>query len=329
MKNPILSYFCQRQVGPGVPSTTHATDGDMTRTLCGRPVPLNSDLESLRDAGGAVTCQTCSRVLKKRKVHDAYIGPTSFLPSNSMVIDGLVLREFGWGGLDRGFESFFAYGHTQPGKLLEVARQLVCNDLPGWEEHCISVHEYWVSAPALDDGQICHLQYGWTPELEDDYFTLHRSRPLNVTVLRHEAWELVEPDKADLRRETEYQVRKVKDWYRGARQLGRLATPHDMEATYLPGYTVVGIPPGESEELCLEWPTSNFEEAMESIDLHEQRGATSLTLAGDGCSIGLEALKGDAGMIIRYGIRKHGPDVAFHQFLDWYEVGGQTEGSLA
>jgi len=325
----MLSYFCQRQIGPGAPSTTHATDGDMTRTLCGRPITLNSDLESLRAAGGSVTCQTCSRVLSKRNVHDTYIGPTAFLPSDSLVIDGLLIREFGWGGLDRRFESFFAYGHTKPGMLLKAARRLVSNDLPGWEEHQISAHEYWVSTPDLDAGEVCHLQFGWTAELEDDYFTLHRSRPLEITVLRHEAWELIEPEKVDLRRETEYQVRKVRDWYRGARQLGRPATPYDMEATYLPGYTVVGILSGDNEELCLEWPTSNFEEAMESIQSHEQRGATSLSLVGDGCSIGLEALKGDAGMIIRYGIRKHGPDVPFHQFLEWYEVGGKTEGSHA
>ncbi|MOA63412.1 hypothetical protein D3C78_1891270 [compost metagenome] len=64
---------------------------------------------------------------------------------------------------------------------------------------------------------------------------------------------------------------------------------------------------------------------MVSILRHEANGATNLSLVGDGCGLDLEQLKGDAGTIIRYGIRKHGPDTPFHNFLQWYEVGGPSE----
>lgn len=319
MKNPILSYFCLRRCDEGTPQKTHATGADCERTLCGRGVPHDGCIESLRDAGGKVTCKTCTKVLQARNVKDTYIGPTWFFSGNSYVRDEVVLNHFGWAAPDRTFEHFFAYGHLLPGTLLGVARSLASNDLLGLEEYQTTIYEQWVSNTAQSNEEPHSIKlFGLSEDVDNDVFKLLKSRPIKVTVLRHKAWPLIAPARVSDRREPEYEVKVLIDWYQGAQQLGRLATPHDMEMDSLPGYTVIGLPDGESEQACLAWPTADFEEAMTNLVIQEGLGATQLAIIGGGANAPAELLKGGAAEFVLAAIHKLGPHIPFLELLERY-----------
>lgn len=327
MPNPIHGYWAQDQEDEAVPQVIHASDGDDERTLCGRLSGHRSgrrpgehfSWRPLRDVGGTVSCKTCTKVLKARNIYDSYIGPTAFFKAESYVKDEVVLNDFGWSAPDVSFSHFFAYGHLRPGRLLEIARELVANDLIGLEEHRTTVYEHWGEYRYDDDdARSCIKRFMLTPEIDDsDLYTNQQiARPIEVTVLRHVEWALIAIMPGVECRESEYRVRYLCDWYRGARQLGRPATPRDVERDYLPGFTVIGIPAGETENICLEWPTADFEESLRAITHHEKLGATDLGISGCGFSVSIEQLRNGTAAHVRRSIREYGPGLSFQGYLE-------------
>lgn len=318
LRNPIHAYSAQMHWDENIPQTLHATDRDGELTLCGRPIGIQTCWQSLQDAGGSVSCKTCTRVLKARNIYDSYIGPTTTIFKGECFVSGeVILNNFGWTPPDRTFEHYFAYGHLPSGRLLKVARELTSNDLLGVEEYQTTIYEHWCTHTTdSDDEPHCFKMYDLKPETDNSCVVQHMSRQIQITVLRHEAWPLIIPGPNQEVREVEYDVRLFCDWYRGARQLGRPITPSDIEIDNLPGFTVIGIPDGEADVVCLEWPTADFEGALTSTVRHAESGVTKIEICGDGIAISLEQLKRGVANQIRRSLRRYGPDLSLQSCLE-------------
>ncbi|WP_152972367.1 hypothetical protein [Pseudomonas sp. RIT-PI-o] len=243
-------------------------------------------------------------------------GPRPFI-NEAVVVDGVVLNDFGWGVFDRSYEHFFAYGYHAPGTVLEIGRKLSGNSLTSWGELQTTIFAHWTMSVESEpqDGPYCWL--AWRKSAESDLtFPSLKIVPHEVTVLRHDAWLIL--GEQDM--ETEYSCRRLRDWYSSSTKLGRPATLDDFNPEYAPGYTLWGIPEGDSETTCLEWPTADFEEALRFLSKWDLAGATQLEISGDSISVSKDQLEAGATKIIRHGIRNHGRDVPFHNFLEWYQL---------
>lgn len=320
MRNPIFNYSViadfsnSRSDG----ELSHAAHGsDMDQMLCGKSSATFDcpSYDSLTEHDGLVSCPECMRVLQERCV-GRYAGPMDFL-STSVVKNGVVLDYFNAGVFDQGYEQFFAYGHHAPGVVLGIAREMSMNRLEGWEELQTTIYAHW-SAPLEapeNDGPFCRLTWHKTAD-EEGYNPTLKVFPRQITVIRHEAWPLLKKHGT----ETEHACRRLKAWYLGSTKLGRVATPDDLDIQYTRGYTVCGVPAGSTESTCLEWPTADFEEAMQLLGKWEAAGATGLKLVGWSCGISIEELRAGGATIIRHGIREHGRDFPFWEFLDMYQL---------
>ncbi|MDH4602500.1 hypothetical protein [Pseudomonas syringae] len=256
--------------------------------------------------------------LEKHDVVGRYAGPRPFI-DKVVVVDGIVLDNFGWGIFDHSYEHFFAYGLHASGKVLEIGRKLSNNMLTTWGELQTTIYAHW-NMPLdshQEDGPFCWLAWRKTDESDPSFPSL-KVIPYKVTVLRHDAWPIL----VDQDMETEYSCRRLRDWYCGSTKLGRLATTDDFDPEHAPGYTLRGIPKGDSESTCLEWPTSDFEEALSQLRKWHSAGATEIEISGDSFSVSKEQLDAGAAKIIKYGIRKHGRSLPFHNFLEWYQLKG-------
>ncbi|HHK0379481.1 TPA: hypothetical protein ACQQJB_003655 [Pseudomonas aeruginosa] len=324
MRNPIFQYsVIATHDGDDLnEDSSHAMQRNSGKTLCGANY---DDLDcpyggSLIEYDGLVSCTSCMQALKDRGV-GRHAGPREFL-RNQVEINGVLLDSFGWGVFEQSYEQFFAYGHHAPGVVLEIARELSKNRLDGWEELQTTIYAHWSRAYELHEeknGPYCCLSWRNTAEADDDdYLPTIKIVPCAVTVIRHEAWPLLQ--KRD--RETEHACRRLKAWYLGSTKLGRQATPDDLDTNYAPGYTVCGVPAGSEESTCLEWPTADFEEAMSLLSKWQAAGATGLKLVGQSHRVTLEELNAGGATIIRYGIQEHGRDFPFWDSLAMYRLAG-------
>ncbi|ELG7182087.1 TPA: hypothetical protein ACP3ZG_001578 [Pseudomonas aeruginosa] len=320
MRNPIFQYSVVSESSHsrfgGAPSHA-AHKSNLEVMLCGvsRAIFGCASSESLAGLDGVVSCPECMRVLQERGV-GSYAGPLGFLPT-SVVKNGVLLDYFSVGIFDQGYEDFFAHGHHAPGVVLGIAREMFMNRLEGWEELQTTVYAHWsASIEAHEkDGPFCRLTWHKTAD-EEGYNPTIKVFPRQITVIRHEAWPLLEKHGT----ETEHACRRLKAWYLGSTKLGRVPTPDDLDIRYTRGYTVCGVPSGSTENTCLEWPTAYFEEAMQLLGKWEVAGATGLKLVGWSCGISLEELRAGGATIIRHGIREHGRDFPFWEFLDMYQL---------
>lgn len=321
MRNPIFHFSKVTEEGDdyehsGLSHALHQDDNQLA--LCGINVQdLYATMwESLAEYDGVVSCETCLAQLKARNIVGMYAGPLAFI-TKATEVDGVVLDSFGWGVFDRTYEDFFAYGLHAPGKVLEVARKLSGNTLAAWSELQTTIYAHWQLTPgnAQQDGPYCWRGWRKTAQSDADLPSL-RVVPIEATVLRHEAWPML----AQQDMETEYACRRLRDWYTSSTKLGRPATLDDFDPKDAPGYTLRGITEGQSESTCLEWPTADFEEVMTQLAKWDAAGATNLEISGESFGITKEYLEAGAAKIIRYGISKHGRDVPFHNFLEWYQL---------
>lgn len=321
MRNPIFNFstVTEEHADSDYTGPTHAIqNNDSERTLCGI-VPYELECArwaSLHEHDGVVSCESCMSELEEHNVAGMYAGPMGFV-GKAVVVDGVVLNEFGWGVFDDSYEHFFAYGFHPPGTVLGIGRKLSSNNLTSWGELQTTIYAHW-RVPldcCEEDASYCWLAWRKTDE-SDPMFPSIKIVPYEVTVLRHEAWPLL--DEHDM--EMEYLCRKLRDWYSSSTRLGRPATMDDFDISYSPGYTIFGNTMGCSEPTCLEWPTSDFEEALSLLNKWESAGAINLKLYGDSCWVSKEELDAGAKTIIRYGIRKHGRSLPFHNFLEWYRL---------
>lgn len=321
MRNPIFQFSTLTEEGvdgnhTGLSHAIHHLNSETT--LCGvEQGEYDGALwESLSRHDGVVSCEACLQELIKHGVVGMYAGPKEFI-QDSVVVDGVTLNEFGWGVFDDSFEHFFAYGFHPPGTVLEIGRKLSNNGLKSWGELQTTIFAHWTLSleSHQSEGPYCWLSWRRSPA-SDEMFPSLKVVPFEVTVLRHDAWPLLD----DVDGEVEHACRRLKDWYSGSTKLGRPATPDDFCTEYSPGYTLCGTPEGQSEPTCLEWPTADFEEAMSLLYKWHESGATDLKLAGDSVSLSRDQLEAGAAHIIRYGISKHGKSVPFHTFLQWYQL---------
>lgn len=321
MRNPIFQYSAVTEQGRDYyhDGTSHAIHHhNSSQTLCGigQHELSNTLWTSLGEHDGVVSCETCLSELKKHDVVGKYAGPRPFI-EKVVIVDGIVLDDFGWGVFDRSYEHFFAYGFHASGTVLGIGRKLSSNSLTSWGELQTTIYAHWIMSldSYQEDGPYCWLAWRKT-NVSDPAFPSLKVVSYEVTVLRHDAWPML--DDQDM--ETEYSCKRLRDWYSGSKKLGRPATTDDLDPEYAPGYTVRGIPKGHSESTCLEWPTSDFEEALSLLNKWDSNGATEIEISGDSCSVSKEQLDAGAAKIIKYGIRKHGRSVPFHNFLDWYQL---------
>jgi hypothetical protein len=321
MRNPIFQFSTLTEEGDDGDHTgpSHAIHHlNSEKTLCGvGQEEYDCTLwGSLSSHDGVVSCKPCMEELIKHNVVGMYAGPKAFI-KEPVVVDGVTLNEFGWGVFDHSFEHFFAYGFHPPGTILEIGRKLSSNRLNFWGEFQTTIYAHWTMSLDihLTDGPYCWLAWRKSPE-SDDTFPSLKVVSYEVTVLRHDAWPILNDEGG----EAEHACRRLKDWYSGSTKLGRPATPDDFCSEYSPGYTLCGTPEGESESTCLEWPTADFEEAMSQLYKWHQSGATKLEIKGDSVRLSKSQLEASAAQIIRYGIKKHGKGVPFHNFLQWYRL---------
>ncbi|EPG9355240.1 hypothetical protein ACKU3Z_030120 [Pseudomonas aeruginosa] len=322
MRNPIFHYsvIASHDGYSFDEGTSHAMQRKSGKTLCGVDY---DDLDcpyggSLIEYDGLVSCPSCMQVLKDRGV-SMHPGPREFLHTQ-VEKNGVLLDSFGWGVFDQSYEQFFAYGHHAPGVVLDIARELSRNRLEGWEELQTTIYAHW--SASLDvhekDGPFCRLTWHKTADDADCYMPSVKVVPCAVTVIRHEAWPVLQTD--DM--ESEHACRRLKAWYLGSTKLGRQATPDDLDTNYAPGYTVCGVPAGGEESTCLEWPTADFEEAMSLLGKWQAAGVTELKLVGQSHRVTLEELNAGGATIIRYGIQEHGRDFPFWDSLAMYRLAG-------
>lgn len=294
------------------PGPSHAKCNSAESTLCG----LSSDeygggvQSSLAYVDGHVSCETCMAELQKLNLVGAYAGPLAFV-KEMVQIDGVVLENFGWGVFDQAYEHFFAYGHHAPGVVLGLARKLSHNKLIGWEEHKTTIYAHWHSPfePQSSDPLFCYRTWRKT-EKPDDNDTL-KVVPFEVTVIRFEAWPLLN----EWDSETDYNCLWFKAWYDGSTKLGRAATPADIDSGEAPGFVVHGKPQGASDELCLEWPTPDFDLAIANMTKWHNAGATNLCILSHGLGLPKESLTPDVISLIQRGLRIHGRDMYISDIL--------------
>lgn len=320
MSNPIFHFSTLTEDGHDGNHTgpSHAIHQNSERTLCGiGPQELDCALWGrLSELDGVVTCEACMSELVKHNVAGMYAGPRAFV-TEAIAVDGVVLDNFGWGVFDDSYEHFFAYGFHAPGTVLEIGRKLSQNSLTCWGELQTTIFAHWSMPLEGSQGDTPYCWLAWRKTAESDL--THPSLmviPHEVTVLRHNAWPIL----AEQGMETEHSCRRLRDWYSSSTKLGRPATLDDFDPADAPGYTLRGIPKGASESTCLEWPTSDFEEALSQMSKWSLACATDLEISGESVCLSKQQLEAGAAQIIRHGIKHHGRDVAFHNFLEWYQL---------
>ncbi|EPJ5561311.1 hypothetical protein L4P27_006057 [Pseudomonas aeruginosa] len=296
------------------PGPSHAKNSSADSTLCG----LNTDDEyggwvhsSLADVDGHVSCEKCMAELQKLNLIGAYAGPLAFV-KESVQIDGILLEDFGWGVFDQAYEHFFAYGHHEPGVVLGLARKLSHNKLIGWEEHKTTIYAHWHSPfePQSRDPLCCFRTWGKTDRPADND-TL-KVVPVEATVIRFEAWPLLH----ERGRAADYDCLWLKAWYDGSTKLGRAATPADIDSADTPGFVVHGKPQGAIDELCLEWPTPDFDLAIAQMTEWHNAGATNLGILNHGIELPMDSLTPDVISRIRRGLRVYGRDMHLSDILE-------------
>jgi hypothetical protein len=283
----ILQYsLIGTELEDGTPGLSHAASHQTDGTLCG----LSLDdfdvlkLSSLAHADGAVDCEACMAELRKLDLVGKYAGPLPFV-TEPKVVDGIQLEDFGWGVFDETFEPFFAYGHHEPGVVLELAQKLVKNNLIGWEEHRTTIYAHWRSySPGKYDPPFCYRVWCKTGTPDDDQ-TLRVDRH-DATVIRYEAWPLLGMED----RQAEYYCRWIKAWFEGTTKLGRAANPADMDSKDTPGFVVYGKPFGGTVARCLEWPVPRLEFALKRMNDWHSAGARELSILNHGISLPMEML---------------------------------------
>lgn len=296
MRNSIYNYTVLTEGGDDdnhFSGTSHAALNGSDNTICGIAWEALHEITvtCLSTHDGKVSCLACMDDLHNRDLVGKYPGPLPFL-IDAVVVDGVVLDEFGgMGSLDDSYEDIFAYGHHEPGRVLNIGRKLSKNKLAEWGELQTTIFAHWLLMDCQDGSPYCMLS--WRKEVDScSHIPLLKVFAQDVTVLRHEAWPLLKDYNHN--KEVEYRVRRIKDWYRGSTKLGRPVTPDDLKTEYAPGLTVCGIPKDAEHSTCLEWPTHSFKEAKAQITKWDRDGATKLEIAWGSRVVSKEDLDADA-----------------------------------
>lgn len=285
------------------PGPSHAMCHSAEATLCGLMQDQHEGwcLSSLAHVDGHVSCDTCMAELRKLDLVGAYAGPLAFV-KGPVEIDDVLLDDFGWGVFDQAYEHFFAYGHHEPGVVLEIARKLSQNKLIGWEEHKTTIFAHWHSPlESLGTDPLFCYRVWHKVDKPTDTETL-KVVPFQVTVIRFESWPLLH----EWDGEADYDCLWFRAWYDGSTKLGRAATPADIDSAEAPGFVVHGKPKSAADESCLEWPTPDFDLAIEKMTEWHNAGATNLCILSHGLALPKDMLTPDVISLIQRGLRVHG-----------------------
>ncbi|MDV6920683.1 hypothetical protein FA571_29235 [Pseudomonas aeruginosa] len=294
------------------PGLSHAMLDSAEASLCGigRNHFGSAIYSGLARVDGQVGCKDCMAELERLNLVGGYAGPRTFVMDRTEV-DGVLLESFGWGVFDKAYEHFFAFGHHEPGVVLEIARRLAGNALAGWGEHHTTIYAHWM--PPSEDGETgapcCYRLLRKSETLHPHDTEPLRVEPIEVTVLRYEAWPLLQERDGD----ADYECRRFKAWFDGSTKLGRAPTPADIDAGDAPGFVVYGMASGSTEKCCLEWPTPDFDVALKQLAEWRQVGATELHILNHGSLLPMSMLTPDVNALIQHGLKVYGRD---HYVMD-------------
>ncbi|MFK4136569.1 hypothetical protein ACI2KR_30525 [Pseudomonas luteola] len=239
--------------------------------------------------------------------------PFIVFEGNSFKADGIQLIDFGWYGTSD-TEHFFAVGHLPQGMLLSHIRKLTGHHLIGWTEHLVTVYQHWhkpLNQPWDQEPLMCWSTYSLN-EKSPTNEPYRKRHAIKATVLRHCAWEFMDTSKYQEMQKLNYACKRFKDWYTGLTMTqNRTLQPWDVLYDFLPGFCVFGIMEGRLQEALLEWPLSNFGDALWIAQEWGKKGASQLSISYNGVAFMLEDLTVDRIQNINRAIKSHGLHVSF------------------
>lgn len=178
-------------------------------------------------------------------------------------------------------EFVFAFGWHKEGMVINALRNASGNHLCGWNEAKTTYYEQWFELGEYDEKikgyqEACRNMYTPTGKPYLDNLKPSLIRPVKVTIVRHEGW--------DLDSELKRCCARFKGWHKGTR-LKSIQNPSSLtlqpeELVSLPGYCLYGRLDGNQVRL-LEWPTHDYHWLKYRAGIWYERGASKMTLVKD------------------------------------------------
>lgn len=204
----------------------------------------------------------------------------------------LEIFDFDWSSRI-GVEPFYVNGHLSENELLDAVRLWTGNRLDDWEQRHVIIHQLWedhndpwpVQNDDISPMCLCSLKLQTPDANKLKLYPSITSFP--ATVICHKLLPPIEElESTDIT--DNLWCNRYESWFKG---FSKKIQPYELlYDALLGGFTLLGKQLNHTVETMLEWPTDNFELALDNVEKWKKQSASDLNLINGGMSISVEKL---------------------------------------